>query len=309
MSCHNKLPKLRKAMGTRVNELSSEFRRVSKMQVVQTTRQIILENVRLNNQMALIENDYNEFEAKNGTIREEKKYKSLEYSLLDERERMMAKKNRKTYQLIEKLTDECTANEQFIASLDEKLSSIDYTQQLIDELEQINEKTEIRRSQALEENELLRSTIAQREETLAQCEHDMNKAKRVIENTVQALNNVIQGSSETLDTSRKIDIRLRAFQNILQLLNIATQLGIGPELNDLAAKNENDPLLTTIEVDTLPSPTQPLGALKKLKTKSVGVQTSVSNRNPTPYHLQTDSSTLPPQSSTVQKRRPSLLST
>ncbi|CAF4922108.1 unnamed protein product, partial [Rotaria sp. Silwood2] len=53
MSCHNKLPKLRKAMGTRVNELSSEFRRVSKMQVVQTTRQIILENVRLNNQMAL----------------------------------------------------------------------------------------------------------------------------------------------------------------------------------------------------------------------------------------------------------------
>ncbi|CAF4839217.1 unnamed protein product, partial [Rotaria sp. Silwood2] len=58
-------------MGTRVNELSSEFRRVSKMQVVQTTRQIILENVRLNNQMALIENDYNEFEAKNGTIREE----------------------------------------------------------------------------------------------------------------------------------------------------------------------------------------------------------------------------------------------
>ncbi|CAF2927114.1 unnamed protein product [Rotaria sp. Silwood2] len=87
-----------------------------------------------------------------------------------------------------------------------------------------------------------------------------------------------KGSSETLDTSRKIDIRLRAFQNILQLLNIATQLGIGPELNDLAAKNENDPLLTTIEVDTLPSPTQPLGALKKLKTKSVGVQTSVSNR-------------------------------
>ena len=57
-------------MGTRVNDLSSEFRRVSKMQVVQTTRQIILENVRLNNQMALIENDYNNFEDKNGSIRE-----------------------------------------------------------------------------------------------------------------------------------------------------------------------------------------------------------------------------------------------
>ncbi|CAF3391606.1 unnamed protein product [Rotaria sp. Silwood1] len=179
-------------MGTRVNDLSSEFRRVSKMQVVQTTRQIILENVRLNNQMALIENDYNEFEAKNGNIREEKKSKSLEYSLLDERERMMAKKNRKTYQLIEKLTDECTANEQFIASLDEKLSSFDYTQQLIDELEQLNEKTEIRLSQALEENESLRSSITQGEQTRSQYGHDMNKAKRVIGNTVQALKHVIQ---------------------------------------------------------------------------------------------------------------------
>lgn len=55
----------------RVNELSSEFRRVSKMQVVQTTRQIILENVRLNNQMALIETDYTEVEGKNGKIRDE----------------------------------------------------------------------------------------------------------------------------------------------------------------------------------------------------------------------------------------------
>jgi SMC interacting uncharacterized protein involved in chromosome segregation len=66
----------------------------------------------------------------------------LEYSLLDERERMMAQKNRKTYQLIEKLTDECTANEQFIANLEEKISSFNYTQQLIDELEDVHEKTE-----------------------------------------------------------------------------------------------------------------------------------------------------------------------
>lgn len=56
-------------MITRVNDLSSEFRRVSKMQVVQTTRQIILENVRLNNQMLAIESDYNEVEAKNGQVR------------------------------------------------------------------------------------------------------------------------------------------------------------------------------------------------------------------------------------------------
>ena len=58
-------------MLARVNDLSSEFRRVSKMQVVQTTRQIILENVRLNNQMALIETDYNDIEARNGRIREQ----------------------------------------------------------------------------------------------------------------------------------------------------------------------------------------------------------------------------------------------
>lgn len=58
-------------MLARVNDLSLEFRRVSKMQVVQTTRQIILENVRLNNQMALVETDYTEVEAKNGQIRDQ----------------------------------------------------------------------------------------------------------------------------------------------------------------------------------------------------------------------------------------------
>lgn len=63
--------RLRKDMVARVNDLSSEFRRVSKRQVVQTTRQIILENVRLNNQMALIETDYNTVEVENGKIRAE----------------------------------------------------------------------------------------------------------------------------------------------------------------------------------------------------------------------------------------------
>jgi hypothetical protein len=77
---------------------------------------------------------------------------------------------------------------------------------------------------------------------------------------------------------RTIDVRLRTFDNILQLLNIATQLGIGPKLNDLVAKNETEPLSINVEENILPSPIQPLGALKKLKTKSVAVQTSISNR-------------------------------
>lgn len=55
---------------------------------------------------------------------------------------MMAKKNRKTIQLIEKLTEECLANEQFISNLDEKLASFTYTQELVDELEELNEKNE-----------------------------------------------------------------------------------------------------------------------------------------------------------------------
>ena len=55
---------------------------------------------------------------------------------------MMAKKNRKTQQLIEKLTEECTAHEQFIATLEEKISSFDYTQDLIDQLEEVSGNTE-----------------------------------------------------------------------------------------------------------------------------------------------------------------------
>jgi hypothetical protein len=49
-----------------------------------------------------------------------------------------------------------------------------------------------RHNQAFEENELLRRNIIQREETLSQCEHDMDKAKKVIDNTIQALSDVLQ---------------------------------------------------------------------------------------------------------------------
>jgi hypothetical protein len=49
-------------------------------------------------------------------------------------------------------------------------------------------------------------------------------------------------------------------------------------LNELIAKDENDLTATSIVYDNLPSPIQPLGALKKVKTKSVAVQTSISNR-------------------------------
>ena len=55
---------------------------------------------------------------------------------------MMAKKNRKTQQLIEKLTEECTANEQFIGNLEEKITSFQDTQQLIGELEEMNENAQ-----------------------------------------------------------------------------------------------------------------------------------------------------------------------
>ncbi|UJR10739.1 hypothetical protein I4U23_014927 [Adineta vaga] len=298
--------KLRKEMVARVNDLSAEFRRVSKMQVVQTTRQIILENVRLNNQMAIIEADYNNVEIQNGKIREQKKSKSLEYSLLDERERMMAKKNRKTYQLIEKLTEECTAHEQFIGTLDEKISSYDYTQEIIEQLEEVNANTAKRRDQINEDNELLRRTIAQRAETLTQCEHDMDKAKYTIAKTMGALNDVLQDTSES---GRTIDVRLGAFENIFQLIDTATQLGIGPKLNDLAINNDADLLATTIDGSRLPSASQPLGSLKKVKTKSIAIQTNISNRNPVPYHIQTDLTSYRPKSTSLRKRRPSLVTT
>ena len=49
-----------------------------------------------------------------------------------------------------------------------------------------------RRDEALEENELLRRTIAQQEEVYVQCEHDMDKAMQVMDKTVQSLSDVIQ---------------------------------------------------------------------------------------------------------------------
>lgn len=50
----------------------------------------------------------------------------------------------------------------------------------------------MRRDQALEENGLLRRNIEKREEALSQYEQDIQKVKRVTDNTVQALSHVLQ---------------------------------------------------------------------------------------------------------------------
>lgn len=49
-------------------------------------------------------------------------------------------------------------------------------------------------------------------------------------------------------------------------------------MNDLVNKNDDDMLTVIVEEAALPSPSQPLGALKRVKTRSIAVQTSVSNR-------------------------------
>ena len=55
---------------------------------------------------------------------------------------MMAKKNRKNQDLIEKLMEECSANDQFIENLEEKISSFEETRQLINDLETMNDKAQ-----------------------------------------------------------------------------------------------------------------------------------------------------------------------
>lgn len=90
----------------------------------------------------------------------------------------------------------------------------------------------------------------------------------------------IQATAGSSPASRTIDVRVRAFDSILQLLNLATQVGVGPNLNDLAARKPQTTILHNDNEEERPlsSPVQPLGALKKLRTRSVAVQTNISNR-------------------------------
>ena len=123
----------------------------------------------------------------------------------------------------------------------------------------------------------------------------MDKAEFTIAKTIAALEDVLQVSiriqisscliwlffflsKDTTDSRRTIDTRLCAFENIFRLLDTATQLGIGPKLNELAVNGEADPVATSIDGSRLPSASQQLGSLKKVKTKSVAIQTNISNR-------------------------------
>ncbi|CAF0979733.1 unnamed protein product, partial [Didymodactylos carnosus] len=135
----------------------------------------------------------------------------------------------------------------------EKVSALEDTRNLIEQLEEMNERAEKQSYQAIEENELLRRTVSQREESLSKLEHENEKTQQIIDNVVEALEQAIE-------------------------------LGVGPKLNDLAKETSSpigffsNNLFEPQHDERSLSPPVRLGALKKVTSKSVGVQTSVSNR-------------------------------
>ena len=124
----------------KVNQVASDFRRVSNKQMADTTKRAIKENVSINTQLQKMSFKVVELVNESDKIKENEKICKQQINLLEENEKELAKKNVSNLKVLRMLTEKCRAQELIISELEDKFNEIRDIEvnnaQIIEELEQ-----------------------------------------------------------------------------------------------------------------------------------------------------------------------------
>ncbi|PVD21704.1 hypothetical protein C0Q70_17504 [Pomacea canaliculata] len=247
--------RLKKEMILRVNQVAAEFRKVSNKQMAETTKRTIRENVSITTQLAKMSDKTMEILQENEELRNKEKQYKQQIELMEVNEKELAKKNHSSQKIIRMLTEKCRHQEEEIAAFEQK---------------------EQEHQQVLAEVNMLQEQV-----TFAQPAYDEP------------------------DTSlTDVEQRNHLLQQLLMLLNSAASAGLGPKpgelgkqllgmvcFSDLSALGSIGaiPHYNLGDLGLVPRPSQAvptftervhglsatthLRSLRKVLTRSVGVQT------------------------------------
>ena len=100
--------RLKKEMVMRVNQVASEFRKVSNKQMAETTKRTIRENVSINSQLSKMSDKTMEMIKESDDLKDKEKKHRLQIDLLEANEKELAKKNHSNQKVSENMEKRIT---------------------------------------------------------------------------------------------------------------------------------------------------------------------------------------------------------
>ncbi|XP_033116447.1 cilia- and flagella-associated protein 157-like [Anneissia japonica] len=225
--------RLKREMVLRVNQVASEFRKVSNKQMADTTKRTIRENVSINAQLAKMSDKTMELIQENDELRAKEKKQRQQIDMLEANEKELAKKNHSNQKVIRMLTEKAKGQESLIIEHEEQekeyLDLETEAQLLRKQAESSREELQAMGKEMEHLEEDLEMTKKQHIET----KKNKENIERILSEAAYSLHRILmmKGSGDdvlTEDDSEGIEQRDSMLENLLIILNEAAVIGVGP---------------------------------------------------------------------------------
>jgi len=228
--------RLKKEMVHRVNQVASEFRKVSNKQMAETTKRTIRENVSINAQLAKMSDKTMELITENDDVKVKDKKNRQTCELLEINEKEFAKKNHSNQKIIRMLTEKCKSLEGMLAELEERENEYQGLESENDMLRQQIEAVRDELQSISKDHELLEDDLQGLQTDLSTERKGNKKLEKVLLDCADALKTALRkNTSEDVEetVSSKVLKRDNMLEQLLVLLNSAAAIGLGPKAQDL----------------------------------------------------------------------------
>ncbi|XP_053329342.1 cilia- and flagella-associated protein 157 isoform X1 [Spea bombifrons] len=232
--------RLKKEMVQRVNTVAAEFRRVSNNQMAETTKRAIRENVSISSQLAKMSDKSMELIHENDCLKERVGELRKELEVLEESEQELVKTNLSNQKVIQMLKEKCQQQRELLDSSEKTEQDLTDVQMKHQDLQE--EAQSLRRKVSALEEELQKSE--QEKKNLSQRLDEERRrqlsVERVLGQAAVSLKDVLLETPREEDEETEVTFlarRNQMLQNLLQLLDSAATLGLGPKLHDFRSKD------------------------------------------------------------------------
>eukprot|EP00062_Callorhinchus_milii_P014970 gi/632964692/ref/XP_007898520.1/ PREDICTED: uncharacterized protein C9orf117 homolog [Callorhinchus milii] len=194
--------RLKKEMISRLNTVATEFRRVSKTQMSQTTKRTIRENVSISIQLGKMSDKSLQLIKQNDEMRKATMTQWTHLHIMEENERKLIKKNSSNRKIISMLTEKC--KEQQVLLNKYKTEEEEYQKQkiMVKELQEQNESLSIALSYVDEELKKTQLDLKNKLTLLAEESERRKRVEEVLSDAAYALKDILLSDDELPETRK-----------------------------------------------------------------------------------------------------------
>ncbi|PAA48335.1 hypothetical protein BOX15_Mlig022018g1, partial [Macrostomum lignano] len=222
---------LRKEMVEKVNDVASEFRKVSNRQMAETTRKTIEENAALNRQLGSLSEKITGLIEENDKVKAKEKEQQREIEVLESIEKEMLAKTANSLKTIRSLADACRDRDTQLIDMEERAEAGDSVQSEHSLLgaqaesqsqELVAMRTET--SNQLTELDRLAELARQTARIHRRFQRLLRQSERAVSDAFSTLT-----PDEEMTEAEAVILRRKMLVSLLELLHMAARVGLGPE--------------------------------------------------------------------------------